>query len=92
MLKKVPGTFKKKEAAHVIHRIKVLGTTNSLALRAFNTVDRVIFSCGQQEHKQLRAMFPQFFSPPPTDVQLTSLHAVTVFKYTLRKHKQRLSR
>ena len=44
-LKKVPGTFLKKSAALVIHRLKVLGTTNSLALRGFNTVDRVFFSC-----------------------------------------------
>ena len=44
-MKKVPGTFKKKEAALVIHRIKVLGTTNSLALQGFNTVDRVFFPC-----------------------------------------------
>ena len=29
----------------MIHRLKVLGTTNSLALRGFNTVDRVFFSC-----------------------------------------------
>ena len=27
---------------------KVLGTMNSLALRGFNTVDRVIFSCDAQ--------------------------------------------
>ena len=45
-IEKIPSTFFKKSAALVIHRVKVLCTTNSLALRAFNTVDRCYFPVG----------------------------------------------
>ena len=39
----------KKSAALAIDRLKVLGsTTNSLALRGFNTVDRVFFPCEEK--------------------------------------------
>ena len=40
-----PWYIEQKKLVTVIHRVKVLDTTNSLALRAFNTVDRCFFSC-----------------------------------------------
>ena len=48
----------KKSYAHVLHRVIICGIPNSLALRAFNTVDHIFFLCLPQSHAQPPSPLP----------------------------------
>ena len=62
----------------MIHRVKVLGTTNSLALRGFNTVDRVFFSC-EDSSMMDGSDYSKFVFLPNTKHTVSKMHLLALF-------------